>query len=88
LEAWFWSDQGVIDIVGPGANGKAERHPHNIRQPKEALKHLSWRAHLKPVYSTNMNEKLAEKLDLDLCAQRCPSFAALRDFAIRIFGSA
>lgn len=83
LEAWFWSDQGVIDRVGKG-HGKASPSPHSIRQPKEALTALSARAHRKPVYSTNMNKELAASLDLDLCAERCPSFRDLRTFAVRV----
>jgi hypothetical protein len=78
LEAWFWSDQNVLDKIGPG--GKASASPHTIKRPKEQLRDLSWRAHRKYNYATTQNPGLAEILDLELCARRCPSFAALREF--------
>jgi Domain of unknown function (DUF4276) len=79
LEAWFWSDLAVVQIVGRG-KGKDHPSPHLIRQPKEQLQRLSKAANGKPRYSTNNNEALAEKLDLAICARRCPSFRALQDF--------
>jgi hypothetical protein len=82
IEAWFWSDQAVLDLIGRG-QGKSSTSPHTIRQPKEALQRLSRRAHNKCVYSTNDNTKLAEKLDLDLCAKHCPAFGDLRGFVQR-----
>ena len=78
LEAWFWADQNVLDRVGPG--GKASASPHLIKRPKEQLRDLSWRAHRKYSYATTRNPELAEFLDLELCARRCPSFAELRAF--------
>lgn len=86
LEAWFWSDQVILDMIGGKGLGKASRSPHCIRDPKGELRRLSARAHHKPTYSTNENWKLAEYLNLDTCAQRCPSFSALRNFALRNFG--
>lgn len=83
IEAWFWSDPNLISIVGKGG-GKAHSSPHLIRRPKEELIRLSFRAHRKPVYSTNKNPELAAKLNLDLCAERCPSFRQLREFLISI----
>lgn len=79
LEAWFWSDQGVLDRIGKGA-GHAMPSPHALKQPKEALIRLSRRAHGKAVYSPNMNPELAEDLDLETCAARCPAFRELRSF--------
>ena len=79
LEAWFWSDQHVLDAVADGL-GKAALNPHLIRSPKEELIRLSRKAHGKASYSTNENESLAAKLDLALCAQRCPSFNDLQVF--------
>lgn len=84
VEAWFWCDQGILDLVGKG--GKANRSPHRIQRPKEQLLALSARAQRRPSYSTNMNEKLAESLDLDSCAACCPSFRELRDFVRRQVG--
>jgi Domain of unknown function (DUF4276) len=83
LEAWFWSDPAVVREVGRG-RGDAHSSPHLIKRPKEALARLSIGANRKPRYSTNDNAKLAEKLDLALCAKRCSSFRALNDFIERI----
>lgn len=83
IEAWFWSDHGVLDLVGKG-QGKASPAPHTIRSPKEALRRLSGRAHHKPVYSTNDNPRLAEALDLARCAAVCPAFRALREFVLQL----
>lgn len=79
LEAWFWSDPEVISYVGRG-NGKASSSPHLISKPKEALIRLSVGENRKPRYSTNMNAELAERLNLELCSDRCPSFRDLLDF--------
>lgn len=45
---------------------------------------LSRLASGKPLYSQNDNPKWAEKLDLELCAQRCPAFRQLRDFVLEV----
>jgi len=82
IEAWFWSDQDVLDLVGKG-HAKASGAPHAIRQPKEALRRLSAQAHYKPVYSTNENPRLAEALNLSRCAERCPAFRELRLFVLQ-----
>lgn len=79
LEAWFWSDPEVVKYVGRG-KGKAHPNPHLIIKPKEELIKLSIGENRKPRYSTNMNVELAEKLNLELCATRCPSFKNLLDF--------
>ena len=79
LEAWFWSDPQVIQHVGRG-KGKASVSPHLIRKPKEALINLSRGANRKPRYRTSDNPRLAELLNLDTCADRCPSFRDLRQF--------
>lgn len=79
LEAWFWSDPKVVKYVGRG-KGDAKANPHLISRPKEELIKLSVGENRKPRYSTNMNVELAEKLDLEICADRCPSFRDLRGF--------
>jgi len=79
LEAWFWSDPRVIQNVGRD-KGKASVSPHLIKKPKEALINLSRGANRKPRYRTSDNPRLAELLDLSLCADRCPAFRDLRDF--------
>lgn len=83
IEAWFWSDQDLLDVVGHG-RGRASTSPHTIRQPKEQLQRLSRHAHHKLVYSTNHNPELARKLNLDLCARHCPAFRELRSFVQRV----
>ncbi|WP_199694087.1 hypothetical protein [Sorangium cellulosum] len=82
IEAWFWSDQAVLDDIGKGC-GKASASPYNIIKPKEALRNLSVRAHRKAIYSTNDNPRLARMLDIDICAKRCESFRALRLFVTK-----
>jgi hypothetical protein len=79
LEAWFWSDPKVIEYIGKGKR-KASVNPHSLAKPKEELIKLSRDEKRRPRYSTNMNAELAEKLDLELCAQRCASFRDLLEF--------
>lgn len=79
LEAWFWSDPNVVQHVGKG-KGKAHPNPHLVVKPKEKLMELSIGKNRKPRYSTNMNEELAEILDLEICSKRCPSFKDLLNF--------
>jgi hypothetical protein len=79
IEAWFWSDTVVVKQVGRG-KGEGVPSPHLKSSPKDALIRLSLAANGKPRYSTNDNPRLAETLDLDVCASRCPSFRELRDF--------
>jgi hypothetical protein len=79
LEAWFWADPDVINQVGRGS-GKPATSPHLVQRPKEALMRLSRAANGKPRYSTEDNASLAEVLNLELCAERCPSFRKLLDF--------
>ena len=79
MEAWFWSDPEVVRHIGKG-KGKAQENPHLICKPKEKLERLSRSADRKPLYSTNMNDKLAAMLNLELCSDRCPSFKKLLNF--------
>jgi hypothetical protein len=86
LEAWFWSDPGVVKHVGRGT-GAASASPHKVVSPKEELMRLSRGANKKPRYSTNDNEELAEMLDISLCRSRCISFDQLVGFLERTFGT-
>ena len=79
LEAWFWSDPEVIKYLG-GQKGKAHPNPHEIKSPKEKLIELSVGENRKPRYSTNMNVELAERLNLNICSNRCASFKNLLNF--------
>jgi len=79
LEAWLWSDPEVIKYLG-GEKGKAHPNPHQIKSPKEKLIELSVGDNRKPRYSTNMNVELAERLNLNICSDCCPSFKNLLNF--------
>ena len=79
LEAWFWSDPDVVKHIGRG-KGEAHANPHLIIQPKEKLIKLSMDEKRRPRYSTNDNVKLADMLNLELCADRCLSFKNLLGF--------
>ena len=90
LEAWFWADPATLSAVGRKAKHapRVPASPERVPSPKEALMRLSRDAGGRPLYSTNDNPGLAAKLDLGLCAQKCPSFARLRDFVQRRIGIA
>lgn len=79
LEAWFWSDQAVLDKVAGDNTAKAHHHPHMIDDPKSKLERLSYK-NGKAQHSSNQNKELVGILDINVCAQRCLEFAALRDF--------
>jgi hypothetical protein len=79
IEAWFWADEKVVKKVGRGS-GKSHPNPEALSRPKEALIRLSKGVDKKPLYSTNENIKLAGLLDLDVCRERCPSFASFYSF--------
>lgn len=80
LEAWFWASPEVLGTVARRPK-EAHPNPHLIRGPKEQLMVLSRDPRTQRArYSTNENKHLAEVLDLDACAERCPSFVQLRDF--------
>lgn len=81
LEAWFWADTKVLSAIGR-KTVQAHPSPHLVRSPKEALQKLSADAGGRPRYSENDNAKYAAQLDLDMCAQRCRSFADLRQFLV------
>jgi hypothetical protein len=85
LEAWFWSDPEVVRDIGRGS-GAAHAEPHRIAKPKETLQRLSRGANGKHRYSTNDNPALAAKLDMAICAARCPAFRGLREFVRAMVG--
>lgn len=84
IEAWFWADQALLDRIGSPGAVRAHAQPHCIRQPKEALIRLSRDGQRRARYSTLDNPAYAKSLDLKVCAQRCPSFRALRDFIAQL----
>ena len=83
LEAWFWSDQQVLNRVARGNVVKESYHPHRIRDPKGELIRISHR-NGKPQYSTRDNAQLAKILDLSVCAERCREFGELREFVVSL----
>lgn len=86
LEAWFFSDPVVLAYVSRAnsqPNHKGFSSPHLIMKPKEKLIAMSRAGNAKPLYSTNDNKDLAERLDLDLCSSRCPSFRDFRQWVTR-----
>lgn len=81
LEAWFWSDQAVLDrVAGQPGRARAVYQPHDVQRPKEALLRLSRGENRKPRYSTNDNVELAKHLDIAVCSARCDSFRELLAF--------
>lgn len=80
IEAWFWTDQALLDRIGSPGAACAHHQPRRIPQPKEALIRLSRDGRQRPRYATTENPRLARDLDLHACAARCPEFRALRDF--------
>lgn len=80
LEAWFWSDGGVLNLVSRGKICQGIPEPWRKKSPKEALEKLSRDENRIPRYSTAENCRLAEKLDLDLCASKCAEFKQLLAF--------
>jgi hypothetical protein len=79
LEAWFWSDSAVLAEIA-GKPMAALASPHKLSKPKEKLSELSRGENRKPRYSTQDNARLAEMLDLELCASRCDSMRLLLQF--------
>jgi hypothetical protein len=79
LEAWFWSDPAVLEKVAR-RKVEASQNPHTVPKPKEKLMALSRSASGAARYTTADNKDLAEKLDLQLCAARCPAFRDLARF--------
>lgn len=79
LEAWFWADDASVKRAA-GPTAKAAPDPAALRRPKEKLIRLSQRRGRPSSYSTNMNPQLAEKLNLEICAAKCPAFKNLRSF--------
>lgn len=83
LEAWFWADAKVLQKVARKPI-PADASPEKRSDPKESLMRISRDGGSKPRYATTENPRLAEDLDLELCAKHCPSFSQLRDFIISL----
>jgi Domain of unknown function (DUF4276) len=85
IEAWFLSDPALIKKKGArGSKGRTDYpKPHREPDPKQLLGQLLRDERGRYRYDTNWNPELAELLDLDVCAKRCPAFAELRAFVAR-----
>ena len=73
LEAWFFADAvGLRNYLGGRALGSVDTsQPDRIENPKEHLKNLLPGR----IYTSEISETIAEKLNPDTIAQRSPSFA-------------
>lgn len=80
IEAWFWSDQNLLNRLCKHKPAKASLNPHRIKEPKERLIEASRMANAKPLYFPARSKELAAQLDLDVCAERCNAFRDLRSF--------
>ncbi len=88
IEAWILADLPAIkrSNVCPGWNPEDEfSNPENVADPKERLEKLSRNAKQHSRYNhVSHNPRVASYLDLDVVAQKCPSFRPLHDFVNRV----
>jgi len=83
IEAWILADLQKVRAIFTGWKPTQEySKPESVADPKEELERIS-RVHAKPRYIHAVhNQKVAEHLDLDVVARKCPSFVPLRDFIV------
>jgi hypothetical protein len=86
IEAWFFSSEQAMRLICGDAAQSRER-PETIRNPKEELTRLSRAQPGRTRYSPNDGPRIAEVLELDVCAMRCPAFKELRGFVVELLGS-
>lgn len=80
IEAWIIADELAIQKVILGFSLSPVLHPETIQSPKEWLERESRGNNSKPRYShATHNPRVAEHLDLNKVAGKCPSFKAFRD---------
>jgi hypothetical protein len=84
IEAWLWADDAIVRGLC-GDKARAHPSPHRIQRPKELLQQRSRSESRRARYDPTDNPRLAEKLDLKLCAERCPAFRDLRTFVRDLF---
>jgi hypothetical protein len=81
LEAWILANVECATAIFTSWLPDPICNPEAIDSPKEYLEKLSRVHNGKPRYShATHNEKVAQHLDLDRVATKCPSFRVLRDF--------
>jgi hypothetical protein len=73
LEAWLIADPAALkDVIGIE---KRFRNPETIADPKAELRRLLTQ---RSAYTPELAKRIAERIDLDVLAQRCPRFALFR----------
>ena len=82
MEAWILADlPAVTNVISAWRPTKAIANPSAVSSPKEELIRLSRDERKRDRYFPPMhNEKVANFLDLELVADKCNSFATMRDF--------
>ena len=81
LEAWILADIECASKIFTSWRPSPIENPEGIPDPKEHLEKLSRDSRQRPRYSHAIhNEKMAEHLDLDKVAQKCPAFRTLVAF--------
>ena len=71
LEAWYFADAGNLrEYLGHAPGDVDTSLPDQIENPKNHLKHLL----TDRVYTAQVSEEIARKLDAETIAQRSPSF--------------
>jgi hypothetical protein len=77
IESWMIADESAIRAVIPNFRFPGHANPESLRSPKEWLIKKSLASNGKPLYApATFNRRVAEKLNLDTVARKCPSFRA------------
>jgi hypothetical protein len=81
LEAWFIADELALTRTIPSLTIRVVPNPESIESPKEWLVRESRQGRSRPLYAPQtFNPKVAEHIDLEKVARKCPSFRPLLDF--------
>jgi hypothetical protein len=85
IEAWMIADEHAIRRVIPTLSIKAVSNPESVESPKEWLIGESRKGRSRPLYvPTIHNPRVAEYIDLDVLAKKCPAFQPLKQFVSSI----
>lgn len=87
IEAWFFSCEKALQFIC-GDRELPQELPHLVRDPKERLIEASRAVPGRPRYSPNDGARIAEVLQLDVCAKRCPAFREMRLFLQKLWKDA
>lgn len=81
IEAWILADLAKVSLVLTGWRPEPIAHPESVPDPSEHLEKLSRDSQRRSRYRCRIhNARIAEHLDLEEVARKCPSFRVLRDF--------